>query len=1576
MSNNTGNENHGTGSPPDIEIRLRENDAFDSDGLDGASQETTEGESLIDKIARLEASVKQLTMGSQDAPRPLLDERALSASLGYKLPKLEAPVFYGRKHNDLKEVLRWTSEAKIYMKDRFADDEARWLREVKLLFRENARFWYDYTVRHQGLFESWDKLTQAVFRKYAGAKTADALFEQFESLKMKSAEDFDNHVESFNELLDQLELMGEKSTETHIFRVFVNSLTPGFKAKALEYQQDYHVKEMTNPESLVCGRLEGLIAYLFSWSSSLLSSSSTEVVINYMGGQERKTKKKKKKTYGKGLCKCCGAPWDPTHFCAKAAERYGKLCSRCGKDQLALGHRCSCWTTKGGQSTSLQHCEVASPDKKELTTKESGDRSGTGDFIYEKTPEPPLESNSNKNDIVEESHSTAALTKAGVHFGDCVSKDRDLYHLQESKKDDKGLIFSFDGYIKGYRVRILMDSGAEENFVAETFLARTSGLNVKTGRPLVLKLPDGSSGGNITQVLNCSLRIVQNGAQECVTHVALRVAPLNSKYDVYLGQPWLKARGVSLCYQTMSVLLRRPIQRVLHAQEDELLLTAPTMERTCQSASDVDEIYMIHVSTRREQPLDRAKDEKSLHALEMGSEQEDHLEFLQELKTSYGEIMLEGQLPPDASEGRPYAVEHHIDLLPGTKAKVQPLRRMSPTLLGELRKQLQQFLDKKIIEPSTSPFGSNVLFVKKKNGDLRMCVDYRMLNQQTVKDSYPLPNIDELLDQLSGAKYFTALDLNSGYHQIPVAKKDRHKTAFRTRYGSYQFRVMPFGLTNAPATFQSWMNEMLKPHMDTFVVVFLDDILIFSKTKEEHKEHVRVVLDCLKKNKVYLNMKKCEFFRQSTKFLGFVVTSEGIKPDQRLVEKIATFPRPANKRQIRSFLGAVGFYRRFIKDFAKIALPLTALTKQDVPFVWTQEAQQAYEILRNALTTYPVLRLVDMSKPFYLFTDASEYAVGGVLTQLVDGMYHPLGYYSKKLEGAELKYSVYEKEFLAMRLTAWRFRSYLLGQPKNVVFTDHRPLTHLPTQKDLNGVQSGWLNRLADFNLDIQYIEGKKNCIADLLSRPPEVVLNSVAVGLQQDQALLKRLQQLYRTDRFIGSIKKCWKHKVPVPSILNHMNMDAVSEHNGLLYYAPSSQQPKRLIIPDNASFKTELLMLHHDNVFSGHPGRDKMCKDLARYYYWPRMQEDVAKYVKECPVCQSVKSLNQPAAGLLQPLPIPAKPWDQVTIDFITDLPLTAKKNSQIVVMVDKFTKCLTVAPAPASLDAKGTASIFLQYVYRLHGMPSSIVSDRDPKFTSQFWIELMSQLGCQKLQSTAYHPQTDGQTERVNRVLEDMIRCYCDEYTNTWDELLWPLEFAYNDSYQQSTKFTPFYLNYGRHPRKPHTIALGLEETERNTASSKYLDVLFRCHQAATHNMRVAQQRQAQYANKSRRVAVYKEGDRVLLSTHKLKWEGKQFKKLQPRWIGPFTVVRVIPHNAVELNSKQKGYAFHPVVNVDRLQHFHSRMNIDAMNHQLEREWDESTAANVEDFPQKDKDQDPSDDTTMNSDDDDLIILLDDE
>eukprot|EP00889_Picochlorum_renovo_P006341 jgi/Picre1/33371/NNA_008695.t1 len=257
---------------------------------------------------------------------------------------------------------------------------------------------------------------------------------------------------------------------------------------------------------------------------------------------------------------------------------------------------------------------------------------------------------------------------------------------------------------------------------------------------------------------------------------------------------------------------------------------------------------------------------------------------------------------------------------------------MAPKLLEELKVQLDELLEKKFIQPSVSPYGALVLFSKKKNGKIRLCVDYRALNDQTVKNRYPIPRADDLLDQLRGAKYFTSLDMTSGYHQIPIAPEDRHKTAFRTRYGSFEFLVMPFGLTNAPATFQAWMNSILAPYLDTFVIVYLDDILIFSKTEEEHKKHVQMVLDTLTQHRAYLNLSKCSFVQQRITFLGYEISSDGVCADAGLVSKILKFPVPETKTYVRSFLGAAGFYRRFVKDFAKIAAPLFDLTKENVPF--------------------------------------------------------------------------------------------------------------------------------------------------------------------------------------------------------------------------------------------------------------------------------------------------------------------------------------------------------------------------------------------------------------------------------------------------------------------------------------------------------------------------------------------------------------------------------------------------------------------------------------------------------------------
>ena len=661
-----------------------------------------------------------------------------------------------------------------------------------------------------------------------------------------------------------------------------------------------------------------------------------------------------------------------------------------------------------------------------------------------------------------------------------------------------------------------------------------------------------------------------------------------------------------------------------------------------------------------------------------------------------------------------------------------------------------------------------------------------------------------------------------------------------------------------------------------------------------------------------------------------------------------------------------------------------------MPFVWTAKHERSFAALKGLLTQAPVLSLPDQTLPYSVFTDASNVALGAVLAQEhSDGVFHPVAYYSRKLTPAELNYAVHDKELLAVKDALLEWKHYLLGETGTRVFTDHRPLVHVHSQKDLNPRQIRWLEKVAPFDVSIEYITGKKNVLADLLSRPPQApdlvsVVEHVGSELQPSSEVGRKVLEGYKKDAFVLSLKKCLK-QLPVPKVYNQLNVDCVKEmDSGLLYYADPVSKQMRLIVPDDSALKEQLCELHHTPVTSGHPGRDKMLKDMVRYYYWPKMAEDVAEFCKKCQTCQFIKGQNKVKQGLLQPLPIPDQAWDEVSMDFVVKLPTTKTGNNTIVVIVDRFTKwAYFIATKSPPLDAAKVAELFLAHVYRNHGMPKRIVSDRDSRFTSDFWRELMKLVGTKALMSTAYHPQTDGMTERVNRILEDMIRCYCDEFLDDWDELLVPLELAYNDSYQSSTRFTPFYMNYGRHPRTPQSMIVGTA-TEPETSAGTYLKRLADSHRAAKYFMKVAQIRQSTNANRHRKPVEYKEGDDVLLSVFKIRHvDGENFKKLQPRWCGPFKVKRVIPHNAVELNSKELGHEFHHVVNVDRLKPYVGNVDIDAMNEELERQFadvhlEKTPASNpsVEGQPRSEsvtKEDDPAD---TSSDWGDIRIVLDDE
>lgn len=844
---------------------------------------------------------------------------------------------------------------------------------------------------------------------------------------------------------------------------------------------------------------------------------------------------------------------------------------------------------------------------------------------------------------------------------------------------------------------------------------------------------------------------------------------------------------------------------------------------------------------------------------------------LQQVLDSYVDVFkpLPAGLPPAR------AVDHRIELEPGTSPPFKATYRMSPLELDELRTQLEDLLAKGFIQPSKSPFGSPVLFVRKKDGSLRLCMDYRSLNKITIKNRYPLPRIDELLDRLHGSNVFSKLDLASGYHQIRVAPEDVPKTAFRTRYGLFEWLVLPFGLTNAPSTFSALMADVLQPHRDKYAEGFLDDILIHSATMEEHVGHVRAVLETLRQHHLFAKRSKCEFGVSKVDFLGHTISGEGINVDKKKIEAITQWPRPTTSTQVRSFVGLCNFYRRFVKDFAKIAAPLTSA---QTTFTWGPEEERAFNELKTALTTAPVLLTPDFSLPFHVYTDASQFAIGATLLQDQGNGLQPVAYESRKLNPAERRYAVHEQEMLAVVHALRTWRCYLEGT-KFKVNSDNLSLKYLATQPHLTGRQARWMEFLQQYDVTIEHKAGKDN-LADPLSRRPD--LQSISLPTTTD--FHDRLHSAYKDDEYLRK-----------PPTFLQCGDDGLWRRDQLIY------------VPNRSNLREDLIQEHHVPIIAGHQGVDKVLDALSRNFWWPAMRTSVNAFIAACEECQRNKPNNHSPAGLLQPLPTPTTNWEEVTMDLITALPTTPRGYDAILVVVDRLSKMLCLVPTKKTVSADQLATLFINNVFRHHGIPRAIISDRDPRFTSQFWTALFQTLGTTLKMSTAFHPQTDGQTERANRTIEELLRAYVNDRADNWDLHLPLVEFAYNNSRQASTHQSPFYLNYGHHPFTPTDLAFN-----RSHPAVDFLDHMRSTLRTAKAHLDRAQQRQAAYANQRRIERMYRVGEHVLLSTRNL----PTFRgKLCPRWIGPFTIQACISPTAYRLTLPST-LGIHPTFHVSLL------------------------------------------------------------
>ena len=1101
----------------------------------------------------------------------------------------------------------------------------------------------------------------------------------------------------------------------------------------------------------------------------------------------------------------------------------------------------------------------------------------------------------------------------------------DVFYDAPTPVNTSKLAMAFQGQIFGAPVRLLIDSGAKHNYLSVK-LCQQLGITVDPSVQTEVTL---GSGQTIHTSGTATVRLLIQGYKALIK---FNVMPLTDAFELVLGNDWLVNHNAHLlmaegqcvvCYKHKTLRLNSVAAGVkshpLLDLEGETAQTPPSPEVNLMSHLQAKRVlrkqqraFLVMVTQvsegeEKEKSQEQLLDERIARPA-CGADPSKVKALLLKYKHVFPKEFHYLSLPPERE------VAHTIPLVPGAQPVFRPMFRYSPRELEEIQTQVKELLRLGLIEPCNSPWGAPVLFVPKKNGKLRMCVDWRLLNARTMRSAFPLSRVDDLLDKLHGTCVYSSLDLMSGYHQVRIAPEDQEKTAFRTPFGLYKYKVLPFGLVNAPAVFVETMTKVFQGRgLGEFVVVYLDDILVYSKSPEEHLVHLESVLQTLSDNKLFAQLPKCQFNADSVEYLGHIVSKEGIKPDPKKTEVVKNWPRPQSLKEMRSFLGLANYFRRFIQGYSKIVAPLTTLTREGTewrrPGIWTKECEAAFHTVKMHLTEAPVLAMPDFSKPFEVVCDASIVAVGAVLLQED----RPIAFESKKLNAAQYNYSTTEQELLAVvhALTVWR--CYLEGV-KFTVVTDHCPNTFFNSQPMLSRRQARWSEFLQQFDFEWVYRPGRQN-VADPLSRltctagtsePDQAAAVSArcdlchlaSVDTPDPTGVITPLAELIR----LGYSSDAW--------FSQETNTQALSKTDGLWY------KGHQIVVPNSTEIKSRILHECHDAPYSGHGGFHKTQRAVTRQFWWPHLSRDIAEYVQSCDLCQRNKSAHTKPAGKLLPLPIPDGKWEVVTVDFVVSLPQTASGFDAICVFVDKLTKMCHLCPTTSEATAGDTAKLFVDYVWRYHGLPRKLISDRGTQFTSSMFRDICSLLNIEQGLSSAFHPQSDGQTERLNRVMEETLRHYVNPTQDDWDRWLPVVEFALNNSVHSSTGATPFFLNYGRHPNTPLSLQTPRMKSATVPSAVKFTADMYDALVKAKKCLIAAQQRQKAYADTKRSELELLPGTKVMLSAENIAVKHNGSRKLMGKWLGPFPVTRRINPVAYELKLPPTMARVHPVFHVSLL------------------------------------------------------------
>ncbi|KAI2661215.1 Transposon Tf2-9 polyprotein [Labeo rohita] len=802
-----------------------------------------------------------------------------------------------------------------------------------------------------------------------------------------------------------------------------------------------------------------------------------------------------------------------------------------------------------------------------------------------------------------------------------------------------------------------------------------------------------------------------------------------------------------------------------------------------------------------------------------------------------------------------------IDLVPGAlppRGCVFPLSQPESEAMNQY---IQEELAKGFIRPSTSPASAGFFFVKKKDGGLRPCIDYRALNAITVKYRYPLPLVPSALEQLRTAKIYTKLDLRSAYNLIRIREGDEWKTAFSTTSGHYEYRVMPFGLANSPSYFQAFINEVFRDMLNRWVIVYIDDILIYSDSYSEHVQHVRAVLQRLVQHQLYAKQEKCEFHQQSISFLGYIISPEGVAMDESKVTAVRDWPRPKTLKELQGFLGFSNFYRRFIRNFSSVASPLTSMIKKgDTRLSWSPIATQAFEELRRRFTTAPILHHPDPSRPFLVEVNASSTGVGAVLSQRqgLPPKTVPCAFFSHKLSPAERNYDVGNRELLAIKLALEEWRHWLEGaRHPFTILTDHRNLEYLRSAKVLNHRQARWSLFFTRFHFEITYRPGSQNTKADALSR-------------------------IHEPDHALSPPESILPPSVIVAPVAWDIMTEIAEGH---------TQDPPPNDCPENLTYvplnlRTRVLSEVHSTPSSGHPGIEATIQLLHNRFWWPSLRTDVISFIKNCSVCNTSKTPRQLPAGLLQPLPAPRRPWSHIAVDFITDLP-SSLDHTTILTVIDRFSKGCRLIPFPKLPTAMETAEALCNSVFRFYGLPEDIISDRGPQFTSHLWSSFFRLLGVNISLTSGYHPQANGQAERLNQELTRFLRSYCQDHQEDWSRFILWAEYAQNSIRKPSTNLTPFQCILGF---QPPLFPWSGEPSELPAVNSWFQQSEETWNRAHVHLQWAIRRTKTQADRRRQAGPPYEPGQWVWLSTRDLRLR-LPCKKLSPRYVGPFKISRQI-------------------------------------------------------------------------------------